>query len=191
MREVTGWASASPRHLKLSPLRWIIVDMPNEKTEPYILRTHRPGDMGWIIHRQAILYNEEQGWNEQFEANVAKVAANFLKNFDPECERCWIAERDGEIVGSILCVRRSETEAQLRLLYVEPSARGLGLGNRLVDECIRFARSVGYEKIVLWTNTTLKAARHIYEREGFKIVSEEPHETYGPPLLGQTWERAL
>ena len=157
----------------------------------YTLRTHQPGDMGWIIHRQGILYHEEQGWNEQFEANVAKVAADFLKNFDAKRERCWIAERDGEIVGSILCVRRSTTIAQLRLLYVEPSARGLGLGNRLVDECIRFARRVGYKKIRLWTNSTLDAARHIYEREGFSLVSEEPHKTYGPLLRGQTWERSL
>ena len=147
--------------------------------------------MGWIVHRQGILYHEEQGWNEQFEANVAQVAADFLKNFDAKKERCWIAERDGEIVGSILCVRRSATIAQLRLLYVEPSARGLGIGNRLVDECIRFARRVGYKKIRLWTNSTLDTARHIYEREGFSLVSEEPHKTYGPLLRGQTWERGL
>jgi len=147
--------------------------------------------MGWIIHRQAVLYHEEQGWNEQFEANVAKIAAEFLKKFDPKRERCWIAERDGEIIGSIFCVRRSETIAQLRLLYVEPSARGLGLGNRLVAECIRFAQRAGYKKMRLWTNSTLSAARHIYEREGFSLVSEEPHRTYGPLLRGQTWERSL
>jgi len=147
--------------------------------------------MGWIIHRQAVLYHEEQGWNEQFEANDAKIAAEFLKKFDPKRERCWIAERDGEIIGSIFCVRRSETIAQLRLLYVEPSARGLGLGNRLVAECIRFAQRAGYKKMRLWTNSTLSAARHIYEREGFSLVSEEPHRTYGPLLRGQTWERSL
>jgi len=147
--------------------------------------------MGWIIHRQAVLYHEEQGWNEQFEANVAKIAAEFLKKFDPKRERCWIAEREGEIIGSIFCVRRSETIAQLRLLYVEPSARGLGLGNRLVAECIRFAQRAGYKKMRLWTNSTLSAARHIYEREGFSLVSEEPHRTYGPLLRGQTWERSL
>ncbi len=158
---------------------------------PYILRPHQSGDMGWIIHRQGILYNEEYGWDERFEALVAEICANYIKNEDPKREHCWVAERNGEIVGAIFCVVRSKTVAQLRLLYVEPSARGLGIGGRLVEECIRFAQRTGYRKMMLWTNDVLHSARKIYEAKGFKLLEEEKHHSFGRDLVAQTWELDL
>lgn len=156
-------------------------------TTPFTLRAHRPGDMGWIIHRQGALYFAEYGWNEEFEALVAEICARFIQNLDPKREKCWIAERDGEIVGAIFCVTRSRNVAQLRLLYVEPSARGLGLGSRLVEECIAFARRAGYRKLVLWTNSVLRSARRIYEANGFTLTGEEKHTSFGHHLVSQTW----
>jgi DNA-binding MarR family transcriptional regulator/N-acetylglutamate synthase-like GNAT family acetyltransferase len=164
---------------------------PPKEAPAYVLRPPGPGDMGWIVHRQAVLYGEEYGWNEEYEALVAEITARFLRGFDPKRERCWIAERDGEIAGSVFLVKESEGTARLRLLYVEPAARGLGLGKRLVAECVRFARRVGYEKITLWTNDVLKAARRIYEAAGFQLVGEERHRSFGRDLVGQTWELAL
>jgi DNA-binding MarR family transcriptional regulator/N-acetylglutamate synthase-like GNAT family acetyltransferase len=158
---------------------------------PYLLRTHQPGDMGWIIGRHGALYAQEYGWDETFEALVAEIAARFIRSFDPKRERCWIAERDGRNVGSVCLVRKSDTVAQLRLLIVEPDARGLGIGKRLVSECERFARRAGYRKIVLWTNDILDAARHLYEEAGYRLVKEEPHHSFGHDLVGQYWELRL
>ena len=157
-----------------------------------VLRDHRPGDMGWIIHRQAVLYHQEYGWNEEYEAIVCEILARFIRKFDPKHERSWIAERNGQIVGSIFCVRRSPTTAQLRLLYVEPSARGLGVGTTLVKECVDFARARGYRRIVLWTQSILHSARRIYEAAGFRLVEEEHHSSFGDDnLVAQTWELSL
>jgi len=160
-------------------------------SEPFVLRPHEPGDMGWVTHRHGVLYAQEYGWDEHFEALVAQIVADFINHYNPARERCWIAEMDGEIIGSVFVMQSSETVAKLRLLLVEPRARGLGLGTRLVEECIRFARRRGYQKLMLWTNSILLEARHIYEKTGFHLVAEEAHHSFGHDLIGETWELVL
>jgi len=165
---------------------------PHDRRGPaFLLRTHQPGDIGWVISRHSALYAQEYGWDESFEVLVGEIAITFLREFDPKRERCWIAERDGHNVGSVFLVKKSERVAQLRLLLVEPEARGLGIGRRLVDECVAFAKRSGYARIVLWTNDILHAARHIYESCGFHLTEAEKHHSFGHDLVGQYWELAL
>ncbi|WP_202077691.1 GNAT family N-acetyltransferase [Caldalkalibacillus salinus] len=161
------------------------------KERTYTLRQHQPGDIGMILHKHGVLYATEYGWDQKFEAMVAQIAADFLRDFDQQRERCWIAEIGEEIVGSIAVAKSSDSVSKLRLFFVDDKARGQGLGQHLVSEVIGFCREVGYKKIELVTDRALKAARHIYSKNGFKLVAEEEHETFGKGLVMETWELAL
>jgi DNA-binding MarR family transcriptional regulator/N-acetylglutamate synthase-like GNAT family acetyltransferase len=159
---------------------------------PYVIRPPHAGDLGWVVHRQGALYAEEWGYNEQFEALTAEIVADFVKNLRPSKERCWIAEKEGEIVGSVFLVRKSDRVAKLRLLLVEPSARGMGIGSRLIEECIRFARRAGYRKITLWTQSELDAARRLYKKAGFTLTAKKSHDSFGRQgLVAETWDLTL
>ena len=194
--EIGAWLGALPAPEQerlvgaMHAIEHLLAARPEPKA-PYLLRPHQPGDMGWVVSRHGALYAEEYGWDDTFEALVAEIVAKFLRNFEPKRERCWIAEKDGENVASVFLVRKSATVAQLRLLIVDPKARGLGIGARLVEECVAFARRAGYRKIILWTNDILHAARRIYEGKGFSLVEEEPHRSFGHDLVGQIWQKKL
>lgn len=158
---------------------------------PVTVRAHRAGDMGWIVSRQSALYAEEYGWTTEYEALASEIVAQFLKTFDSTRERCWIAERNAAPAGAVMVVKHSDTVAKLRLLHVERWARGAGIGRRLIDECVRFSQRVGYEKITLWTQANLLAARHLYRAAGFTCVAAEPHHRFGKDLIAETWELVL
>ena len=161
------------------------------RVKPYVVRTHRSGDMGWVVQRHGVLYAQEYGFDEHFEALVASIVAKFIEHEDPSRERCWIAERGGVPVGCVFLVKASRKVGKLRLFLVEPDARGLGIGTRLVDDLLAFARAAGYRKVRLWTQSNLLAARHVYARAGFEKVDEEPHRSFAQDLVAETWELRL
>lgn len=195
--EVAGMLGALPGHERerlvgaMRTVEGLLEKEPSIADKEISLRAHRPGDIGWVVSRHGAIYAAEYGWNEGFEALVAEIAAKFIQQLDPARERCWMAEMDGQPVGSVFLVRQSNSVAKLRLLLVEPHARGHGLGRRLVRECIAFARAKGYRKLVLWTQSNLTAARSIYKAEGFALVSSEKHVSFGARLTGEYWELKL
>ena len=184
---------AGEQHRLFAAMRAIetMLGQPPAPEVPYILRPPRPGDMGWIVSRHGALYSGDYGWDERLEALTAEIVAAFVLNYDAKRERCWIAERDGENAGCVLMVKETDEVARLRLLLVEPKARGLGIGARLVEECVRFARETRYREITLWTHSVLTAARHIYEGAGFKLIATQEHDEFGKTLVGETWNLTL
>jgi DNA-binding MarR family transcriptional regulator/GNAT superfamily N-acetyltransferase len=184
---------AGEQHRLFAAMRAIetMLGQPPAPEVPYILRPPRPGDMGWIVSRHGALYSGDYGWDERLEALTAEIVAAFVRNYDAKRERCWIAERDGENAGCVLLVKETDEVARLRLLLVEPKARGLGIGARLVEECVRFARETRYREITLWTHSVLTAARHIYEGAGFKLIATQEHDEFGKTLVGETWNLTL
>ena len=191
MRAMLAPLAASQRQRVLDAMRAIEHDLGTSEQGPIRLRAHRPGDIGWVVQRHGELYAREYGWNEEFEALVAEIAAKFIRDLDPARERCWIAERDGVRLGCIFLVAEDRQTAKLRLLLVEPEARGLGLGGRLIEECVAFARAAGYRRIVLWTQDNLDAARHLYARFGFRKTAQEAHRSFGKDLVAETWTLRL
>ncbi|WP_280329386.1 bifunctional helix-turn-helix transcriptional regulator/GNAT family N-acetyltransferase [Nocardia wallacei] len=186
-----GSRASHDRDRLVDAMRTIERVLGDQPGAPFLLRDPRPGDYGWVIQRNAALYSAEYGWNADYETLVARIVADYLETREPQAERAWIADRDGEPIGCVFCVREDDTTARLRLLLVEPSARGLGVGSALVEECLRFATAAGYRSMVLWTNDVLTSARRVYERAGFDLVETEPHHSFGKDLTGQTWRRTL
>ncbi|MBF6299870.1 MarR family transcriptional regulator [Nocardia amamiensis] len=187
-----GERSPADRARLLDAMRTIqqILDRPADAPS-FVLRAPRSGEYGWVIQRHAELYANEYGWDGTYEELIVRIVADYLGSHDEHSERAWIAESAGRAVGSVFCVREDETTARLRLLLVEPTARGLGVGSALVGECLRFAAAAGYREIVLWTNDVLTAARRVYQRAGFELVEQHPHHSWGHDLVGQTWRRSL
>jgi GNAT superfamily N-acetyltransferase len=168
-----------------------MIGSPEQRDGEIVLRGPKPGDLGWIVQRHAELYLQEYGWAENFEGICAQIVAEFVKNYDSQCERCWIAEMDGSNVGCVFLVKDSDTVARLRLLLVDPAARGRGLGKRLTGECVRFAREHGYKSITLWTHKVLTAARHVYADAGFRLTSSEARKSFGKDVVSEHWDLAL
>lgn len=192
VRDLLSSLDGSRRRRLLGAMRAIREGLGEESPpDHYVLRPPQPGDYGWVVHRHGSLYASEYGWDETFEALVARIVAGYAEHHDPTREAAWIAEVDGEPVGCVFCMAKDDSTAQLRLLLVEPSARHLGIGSRLVDECLRFARRAGYDTMMLWTNDVLTDARRVYERARFQLVEEEPHHSFGHDLVGQIWQRSL
>jgi DNA-binding MarR family transcriptional regulator/predicted N-acetyltransferase YhbS len=192
MGALLGRLDPGRREVLLAAMRSIReVFAPPELPVALTLRAHRPGDMGWVVARHAELYFREFGWSEEFEGLVAQITADFIAHLDPARERCWIAERDGQRLGCIFLVKGSGGSARLRLLLVEPAARGLGLGAHLVEQCLTFARTAGYRRVVLWTHANLRAARHLYRRAGFRLTVSEPRHSFGKPVVSETWQLSL
>lgn len=180
-----------PQQEQLTQAMMRIQALLGDRDPSYLLRDPVPGDMGIVVQQQAQLYSREYGWNSEFEALVAEIVAKYLREFDQSCERCWIAEKDGKVIGSVFVVRHDKTTAKLRMLYVDASARGMGIGNRLLEESLRFAQGAGYQRMMLWTTSVLSEARKLYQKAGFQLVEEEQVHSFGKDLISQTWARDL
>jgi DNA-binding MarR family transcriptional regulator/GNAT superfamily N-acetyltransferase len=192
--EITAMLDALPRgetERIVEAMHTIQSVFASQPQRPYVIRGLRAGDLGWVVQRHGVVYADEYGWNQEFEALVARIVADYVDHHDPDRENAWIAELDGEPVGCVFCVRKDDDVAQLRILLVDPKARGLGIGSRLVEECIRFARRAGYRQMVLWTNDVLVSARRIYEAFGFVLLEEDAHTSFGHELVGQNWSLNL